>query len=116
MGNLIQQKQIEGLSGGGGALTPENHRPLDQLVHNVAESCYSEYVYSGNKIQDIIIWTNSGKTTKIRETNFTFTGSKVATETIKQYDGSGAIISGETMTGTYTYSGSQLNSIDWVLS
>lgn len=116
MGNLIQQKQIEGLSGGGGALTPANHRPLDQLVHDIAESSYEEITYSGNKVTNIIIWTNSAKTTKIRENAFTYTGSKVNTETITQYDGSGLPITGEVLTGTYNYSGSQLQNIDWVLT
>ncbi|MHA2404787.1 MAG: hypothetical protein ACXADH_17455 [Candidatus Kariarchaeaceae archaeon] len=113
MTNLIQQKQIEGL--GGGALTPANHRPLDQLVHNIAETSYEELTYTGNQLDSVIIWTNSGKTVKIRETSYTYSGSRPATETIIQYDGAGAVITGETLTGTYTYSGNKLDNIDWVL-
>jgi hypothetical protein len=114
VGNLLQQKQIEGLTGG--ALTPSNHRPLDQLVHNIAETSYEELVYTGNQLDAIIIWTNSGKTIKIRENLYTYASGRPATETIKQYDGAGAVITGETLTGTYTYSGNQLQNIDWVLS
>jgi hypothetical protein len=110
MGNLLQQKQIEGL--GGGALTPSNHKTLDQLVHNIAETSYEEYIRSGNQVTDIIIWTDSGKTTKIREENFTYSAGKISTIVTKQYDGAGVLA--ETLTDTYNFTGNQLTSIDRV--
>lgn len=101
---------------GGGGLSPGTHRPLDQLVHEIAETSYEEVTYSGNQVTDIIIWTTSGKTQKIRETNLTYTGNKVNTVTTKQYDGAGVLIAGETLTETFTYTGGNVTSIDKVLS
>lgn len=100
----------------GSGLSPAGHRALDQLVHDVAEDSFEEYLFSGNKVTDIIVWTNSGKTQKIRETIFTYSGLKVSTVTVKQYDGAGVLIVGETMTETFTYSGNFVSSIDRVMS
>lgn len=112
MSNLIQLKQIEGLSGG--LLTPATHRPLDQLVHEIAETSFVEYVYSANKVTDIITWTDSGKTIKIREESFVFTAGKIDTITMKQYDGLGVLV--ETLVSTFNFTGNQLTSEDVVLS
>jgi len=111
---LLKQSQIEG--GGTGFVTPTIHQGLDQLVHNVAEDSFAEYTYSGSKVTDYIIWTDSGKTIKIREHNFTYTGSKVNTETRKQYNAAGVVITNQTMTGTYVYSGSKVTDITWVIT
>lgn len=101
----------------GGGLTPASHRVLDQLVHEVAESSFTEVVYSGNRVTDVIIWTDSGKTQKIREESYTYTGNKVTTVVTKQYDGSGTLIPGTgTYTETITYSGARVDSITGVLS
>lgn len=101
---------------GGGGLTAGSHRPLDQLVHNIAENSFEEFIYTGNKVSSIIIWTNAGKTVKIRETLFTYTGNKVTTVATKQYDGAGVLIAGETMTETFAYSGNQVSDITAVLT
>ena len=50
----------------GPGLDAATHRPLDQLVHLIAETSFEEFLYAGNKVTDIIVWTNSGKTQKIR--------------------------------------------------
>jgi hypothetical protein len=101
---------------GGSGLSPAAHRALDQLVHPIAEDSYEEYIYSGIKVTDIIVWTDSGKTQKIRETTFTYSGNKVSTVVTKQYDGAGVLIVGETMTETFTYSGNQVSNIDRVMT
>ena len=101
----------------GGGLTPASHRVLDQLVHDVAETSFTEVVYSGNQVTDVIIWTDSGKTQKIREESYTYTGNKVTTVVTKQYDGSGTLIPTiGTYTETITYSGARVESITGVLS
>ncbi len=101
----------------GSGLSEGAHRALDQLVHGIAEDSFEEYIYSGNLITDIIIWTDSGKTTKIREESYTYgAGNRVTEVVTKQYDGTGTLITGETMTETYNYSGNTLVSVDRAMS
>ena len=92
------------------------HRAADQLVHAIAESSFEEYTYTGNRVDAIIVWETAAKLKKIRETLFTYAGNKVATITTKQYDAAGALITGETMTETLSYTGSQLDDITRVLA
>ena len=93
-----------------------SHRDLDQLVHEIAEDYYEEFTYAGNKITNITHWTDAGKTVKIREQIFTYTGNKVNTAVTKQYDAAGVVLTGETMTETYAYSGNNVSSITAVIS
>jgi hypothetical protein len=101
-------------SSAGGGITEAQHEDLDTLVHNLSEDMYEEFIYTGARVDDIIVWTDSGKTTKVRETNFTYSANKVSTEVIKQYDSGGSLK--KTLTGTYNYTGNQLDYIDWVES
>jgi len=56
-----------------GYLLEEDHRPLDELVHLISEDSFEEVTYSaGNKVSSMIIYTDSGKTTKIREEQYTY--------------------------------------------
>lgn len=98
----------------GGGLDGSTHRALDQLVHDVAEDSYTEVIYSGNNVTDVIIWTDNGKTIKIKETNLVYTGNKITTETIKQYDAVGTLV--EILTNTYAYSGNNIINYTSVLS
>jgi len=90
------------------------HQTINQLVHNLSEDAFVEYTYSGSKVTDVIAWTDAGKTVKIRETNLTYTGTRVTTEVNKQYDDAGVLI--ETETNTYVYSGSKVQNITVVKS
>jgi hypothetical protein len=90
------------------------HDTINQLVHNLAEDSYTEYTYSGTKVTDIIVWTDAGKTVKIRETNITYIGSKVNTLALKQYDNTGTLL--ETKTDTYVYSGNNVSNITTVMT
>ncbi len=101
MGNLLQQKQIEGL-GGGGALTPTNHRPLDQLVHNIAETSYEEPTQVNGIVSNYAYYTNGTKTTKIRDYNNTIVNGIVSQVVKQQYDDAGLPITGETLTKNLT--------------
>lgn len=109
---LIQEKQVEFT--GDGPLSGA-HRGYDQLVHNIAETAFTEFIYSGTFLTDKIIWTNNLKTTKIRETNYTYLGNRINTITKKQYDDLGVLIVGETLTDTYTFTGNNVTSVDSVL-
>lgn len=86
------------------------HRDLDQLVHILAEDSYEEITYSGIFATNITVWTDSGKTTKIREEQYTYLGSKPQTGIIIQYDPNGLEV--ERVTETYHYTGSRVTSID----
>ena len=92
------------------------HRSLDQLVHDISEDSFEEITYSGVQVDLIVVWTDSGKTVKIREEAFTYSGNQVATVVTKQYDGAGVVIVGETMTETFTYTGNNVTSIDRVMT
>ena len=73
---------------------------------------FEEWVYSGSKLTNFIVWTDSGKTQKKFEQSFVYSGNKVDTESIDVYDEAGVI--DDTEIGTYTYSGNTLTSVDWV--
>jgi len=90
------------------------HNDIDQLVHLLAENAYEELTYSGSRVTDIITWTDSGKTIKIREENLTYTGAKVTTYITKQYDSVGSLLS--TKTDSLVYSGSKLSNTTTVMS
>jgi hypothetical protein len=109
----VSEKTLTDLLSGSG-LTEEEHRDLDQLVHQLAEDYYSEYSYSFNRIINIDIWEDATKTTKIRDFSYTYTGNRINTETIKQYDESGVLI--ETLTYTYNYTGFRISSVTCVRS
>lgn len=91
-----------------------NHRLLDTLTHELDEDYYEEYTYSGNYVSADIVWTDSGKTTKIREYTYTYDTGKMVGSVEKQYNGSGTLV--ETLTKTYTWTGSKLTSVTCVRS
>lgn len=99
---------------GGSGITETQHKNLDQLVHLVAESSFEEYIYTGSRVDQIIVWTDAGKTTKIREELYTYTGSQLTTLVTKQYDGTGTLV--QTLTETYSYTGQKLDDITRTLS
>jgi hypothetical protein len=129
MGNLLQQKQIEGLDGG--ALTPTNHKSLRQLVHNVVasvSSCYEERLRdSKNRLSQLTLWTDNLKTEKILDIvwnrslsalpltlpfTLSSSGDFIQSVTVDMYE-SGVIV--ETLTGTVSRdSNNFIQSIDWV--
>ena len=100
----------------GSGMSAGQHRALDQLIHGIAEDSFEEMTYTGNKVTAIIVWTDAGKTTKIREELFTYTGNQATTIVTKQYDVVGALIVGETMTETLSYTGTKIDDITRVMS
>lgn len=109
-------KGDQGDPGTGGGISETEHRSLDQLVHTIAETSYEEISYTGNKVDSLVIWTSAAKTMKIREELFTYTGNKVTTIVTKQYDGSGVLVVGETLTETVVYSGNKVINTTKVLT
>lgn len=90
-------------------LSESEHENLDRLTHSINESSYDEIVMSGNTITDVITWTDSGKTLKIREVNLTYTGNKVNQIVTIQYDGTGT--EKERNTEVIAYSGNKPTNI-----
>ena len=87
---------------------------FSRLAFSVFESNFEELTYTGNNLTSAIVWTDSGKTQKIREQLFTYDTGRITTEVINQYDEDGTLL--ETLSGVHTYVGSRLVSIDWTLS
>jgi hypothetical protein len=101
---------------GGSGLTEGQHENLDTLVHEIAETCWTEVVRSLGRVTDIIVWETSAKLKKVRETNITRSGGQVDTIVTKQYDAAGVLIANQTITRTVTRSSGQVASIDAVQS
>ena len=105
---------IKSLTTGSG-MSEGEHEALDTLVHWINETCYEEIARSGDKIDSAIYYTDSGKTTKIREVLITRSGGKISVVTMKQYDGSGTLA--QTLTGTFSRDvNGKIETIDWVKS
>lgn len=96
------------------ALGEITHRGLDQLVHNIAETSYLQVVRTSGRVSNLVYWTDSGMTTKIRETAITRTGGLVSQIVVTQFNGAGTLIA--TLTGTVSRSGGQVANVDWVLT
>lgn len=100
----------------GSGLTAGSHRPLDQLVHNIAESSFTEYLYTGNRVDSMTVWETAAKLKKIREELYTYTGNKVTTIVTRQYDAAGVVIVGETYTEVLAYTGGRVDTSTGVLT
>lgn len=98
----------------GSGLSESQHLVLDQLVHSLDENHIEEYLYSGNKVTNVIYWTDGTKTKKIREEQYTYSGNKVDTVTTIQFDGSGSET--ERFVETYTYSGNKVTGVSVIRS
>lgn len=104
------------VSSGTGGIDSTAHRELDQIVHEVAEDSFTEVGYlDGYKISSIIVWTDSGKTKKIREEQYSYNSCGLISQQITiQYDSSGVVA--ETLTETLTYNGILISNITAVLT
>jgi len=98
-------------SGASDALSRGAHEALDSLVHELAETSYEEVTRLGGLVTDVIVWTDSGKTIKVREMNLTRASGRVSVIVRKQYN-AGVLV--QTMTSTITRSGGHVASIDHV--
>lgn len=97
------------------AIAPGEHRLIDELTHDLDESYYWENTYDGGgRISNTTVWTDSGKTVKIREHTYTYLSGKLNTAVTKQYDSVGSLL--ETLTETYVWSGARVSNITCVRS
>jgi hypothetical protein len=90
-------------------LSASGHRTLPELTHELDCDYYEEYAYSSGRVSSTVIWTDSGKTQKIREYTYSYTSGKMSQSVEKQYDGSGTLV--ETLTKTYAWSGALIQSV-----
>jgi len=94
----------------GTGINEDEHRDLDQLVHLVSEDSFEEIVYSANRIVSVVVWIDSGKTTKIREEQFSYDTENRVTQILTiQYNYSGNEV--ERMVEDFVYSGGKVTSI-----
>jgi hypothetical protein len=96
------------LSGSG--ITVPQHKQLDTLVHEVAESNDVELIYSGPQLTSIIYWTDGGHTLKIREAVLTYSGDNVTTIVTKQYAPDGSTVV-EQVSTTLNYTGDDVTGL-----
>jgi len=99
---------VFGLRSGGG-ISESEHLALDQLAHNLDESHFEEYIYSGTIISKVIYWETSSKLKKIREEEYVYSGNKVSSVTTIQFNSSGVEV--ERLVETYSYTGSKITGI-----
>lgn len=99
---------------GGSGITEPQHKALDTLVHDLAESAFVEYGYTGFRITSETVWTDATKTTKIREALYSYTFGRVSQIVTVQFDGAGAPV--ETLTESITYSGARIDTVTAVLT
>lgn len=101
---------------GGSGITEGQHENLDTLTHLLAESCYEEPTYTDGQVSALTWWTNSGKTTKVREEVYTRSAGQVSQIVIRQFDGAGTLVTAQTITKTVARSNGRIASITWVQS
>ena len=100
----------------GSGISEAQHETLDTLAHRLAETRYEEPTRVDGQVAAITTWTTAGKTTKVREVSLSRADGQVSQVIEKQYDGGGAVVTGQTQTGTISRSGGVLGSISWVES
>lgn len=106
---FFEEGSIKTLFGTG--ITEGTHEVLDTLTHNLSEDSYEEVVYTSGKVSSVINWTDSGKTTKIREVVLTRTSGKVSQVDLIQYDVSGS--EKVRRTGVITRTSGRVSNISW---
>jgi hypothetical protein len=95
----------------GTGMSEGQHDGLDDLVHWLAETNYTEITRSAGKVTNVTAWTDSGKTVKVRELVVTRAAGKVSQLDMIQYDGAGS--EKQRMTGVITRSAGKIASVQW---
>lgn len=93
-------------------ITEVAHEDLDTLVHKLAESSFTELLYTGKDLTSAIVWETVAKLLKIRESAFTYTDKDLTGVVVKQYDGLGILVA--TLTKTLAYTDKDLTSVTTV--
>lgn len=113
-GNEVTLSEL--LESAAGGITESEHRSLDQLVHDIAETSYDEIVYTAGKVTRYTTWQTASKVKRIREITVTYSGNQVTNIKTEQFDSDGNLITGETINEVPTYSGSQITAVTRTLS
>jgi hypothetical protein len=94
----------------GSGISEAQHEVLDTLVHALAETCYLEVTRTAGRVSNVTIWTDSGKTTKVRElANVVRTAGRIVSYDLIQYDGAGVVK--QTVSYAITRTGGRVSSI-----
>lgn len=101
---------IKSLTTGSG-LSEGAHDDLDDLVHWLAETNYTEITRSAGKVTNVTAWTDSGKTVKVRELVVTRSAGKVSQLDVIQYDVTGT--EKQRLIGVITRSAGRIASVQW---
>lgn len=113
--NFVGDGVVANDSGGGLAEINISHRDQDQLVHKIAETSFEEITYnSTNRVTNVTVWTDAGKTTKVREQQFTYNNNLLSQAVTIQYDEGGSAV--ETLTETFSYNANRVTDITRTLS
>ncbi len=78
------------------------HESLDTLTHSLVGDGFAECTYTGKDLTKLIVWTDAGKTVKLRETTFSYTVKDLTGVVVQQFN-TGELIS--TLTKTLAYGG-----------
>lgn len=113
-GNNPTAKTLTELLAGAGGLTETTHEALDTLTHDINETSFEEYLYTGTRIDAVTVWQTDSKLKKVREQALTYVAGKVSSVVSKQYAVDGSTIV-QTLTETYSYVGNLVDTIDRVL-
>lgn len=99
---------------GGSGITEEQHELIDSLVHDLAETSYTEVTRTSGRVSSVITWVDVSKTKKVRETEITRASGRASVVVEKQYDAAGALK--QTLTHTITRAGVRVASVATVES
>ena len=97
----------------GSGISEAQHETLDTLVHSVEENSYEEVIYFGTpaRISNVITWTDVGKSTKIREQTYTYSGIRVFEIIESQFDALGDILYAVTESISYMGQTNRITSV-----
>lgn len=94
---------------GGGGISEAQHELIDSLVHELAETMYTEITRSGGQVSDVVTWQTAAKLLRVRDVTITRSGGQVSVVVERQYNAAGALV--QTLTHTITRSSGQAASI-----
>jgi len=98
-------------SDGFSGITENHHDLLHSLSHSLENDHFTEFVYSGENVTNVISWTSSSKLQKVREVAITYSqDGSVGSVVTDQYTASGLL--SKTLTKTFTYVGENVSSIN----